>query len=67
MAKLGDFLTAINLSKKNLMEEDPSKKRGKNYNLIKQIEKILDENRTPNTVTDITIISVVFNMIGEII
>ena len=23
MAKLGDFLTAINLSKKNLMEEDP--------------------------------------------
>jgi hypothetical protein len=33
----------------NLIEEDPSKKRGKNYNLIKQIEKILDENRTPNT------------------
>jgi hypothetical protein len=33
----------------NLMEKDPSKKRGTNYNLIKQIEKILDENRTPNT------------------
>ena len=27
MAKLGDFLTAINLSKKNLMEEDPLTER----------------------------------------
>ena len=26
MAKLGDFLTAINISKKNLMDEDPLQK-----------------------------------------